>query len=121
MNDGAIRVLHLSKQSAGRGIEGIDDAISKVADEQFPAEFAKASRGQGYSPRGIEDPSGREATNEVPLEVELGDETPAGADHWIMLARILLRVSYENAISNNVYSKCCKIIGNAIIVEASLQ
>jgi hypothetical protein len=122
VDDGAIRVLDLAQQLTGPGVEGIDDAVSKVANQQLATEDAKACVwSQGDAPGRVQNPPCGETAYEVTLKVELIDETPARPDDWIVLGRVLSGVGYKDRTGDHVNSERGIAIRQIMVAEVSVQ
>ena len=66
------------EEGAGMGVEGIDDAVAEIADQQRVAELAEMFRRLDHAPGGIEGAVRHEPAHEAPALSEHVHETIAG-------------------------------------------
>src|ERR1700726_4105948 len=71
-------------------IEGVDVAVTEVADQDVAAESAEGRGGRGPRPGGVHPPLAEEPLEEAAVGIEDVDESVARAGEVVMLVRLLL-------------------------------
>ena len=67
-------------------IERLDVAVSKIADQQIAADVLKTGRGNCQAPGRIQTSAGRDAAEEIAVQIERIDNAVADARHVVVLA-----------------------------------
>ena len=63
-------VRQLANDGTRGGVDGGDATVAKVAHQEIATEGAEGRRGDGHAPGCVEEPTGGEALNEGPIQVE---------------------------------------------------
>ncbi len=73
-NGSARLVFQLTQEIPGAGIEGIDETIAEITNQQVVAELAEIAGSESQTPGRVECALRSEATEEMPIGVEDIDE-----------------------------------------------
>src|SRR6202030_2229219 len=87
--DRAAVLAQLAEELAGRGVEGVDPAVTEVPDQDVAAEGSEGGRRQRHPPRGVEPALAGEPLQQVAVRREDVDEAVAGPGVVIELGRVL--------------------------------
>src|SRR4029453_10942327 len=94
-------------------IKRMNATVSKIAHEQIATKPAKAPGCQCQPPGRIEFTRGRDALNQVAVQIISVDETIPRSRYVVFRVRVLKRVSYVQSVANRLnpkWGKACRKI-----------
>ena len=87
-------ISELVDEFAAHGVDDVDPAISKVADEQIACELPKAGRCERQTPWGVEPAAGRQSLEQVAIGIEDINVAIPRACHIVLTVGVLLGVGH---------------------------
>ncbi len=110
----------MSQERSGGEVEGVDGAVTEVADKQSSRKRSERRGSNGHSPGCVQRSLRSNAADEGTVGIKQADKSGPGGKYGIMLEGILLREGHNHlVVRNDVNSKRGKACGKCWVQEGA--